>query len=73
MDWKKYFEIDTDDGYGLAIAAVREPSVEEANEFCKEDCELWDTEVIGVYPISYEELQLFYDTTNEPEWPVFGL
>lgn len=82
MNEMKYFEICVSlnpDGTGTSndswrcIRGIREPSLEEAQEFCKEDAECFGGRVIGVFPIDRITAEAGYDFTNEFKWPVFGL
>lgn len=67
----KYYELDFDDNDGMLIKGVRKPSIEEANNFVKDD--LHANSVVGVFSIEETEARAFYDFTNENEWPIFGL
>jgi hypothetical protein len=68
-----YYEIEFDLGYGICIKGLREPSIDEVKEFCKQDMlEFMVDEVISITPISYDDACKFYDMNNEPNWPVFG-
>ena len=70
-----YYEIDFGEGVEndrLCIKGLREPSIAEANEFCKEDAKRFGAEVTKVTPIERDEAEALYDFTNEAVWPVFG-
>ena len=70
-----YYEIDF--GYAvendrICIKGLREPTIAEANEFCKADVKRFGAEVTKVTPIEKNEAEAFYDFSNEAVWPVFG-
>ncbi|MGN8969859.1 hypothetical protein [Intestinimonas sp. HCP28S3_D6] len=64
-----FYELDFESGYGMVIKGTRDPSVEEAQDFISKHGT--DEVVIGVFPISREEAENFYDFTYEENWPVF--
>lgn len=58
--------------YSICIIGKREPSTEEATDFCKEDLrKLGYDFVSNVLPLSYEEAHKFFDMTKENELPIF--
>ena len=65
------FSIDHDENTAewICIRGERQPSVEEANVFCKADAERVKMPVTGVFPISRQEAEAFYDFTNEANGP----
>ena len=83
----RYFEIEFDneprnqegyDGdcvgeYSICIQGEREPSIQEATEFCKSDMEHMGYKyVINVLEIDKEEASNFFDMENaEQRFPVF--
>lgn len=80
----KFFEIefdhnprmrDTDNcggDYSICILAEREPSYEEAEQFCKKDMEQMGYEyVVGIFEINEEGAKDFYDMENMDKFPVF--
>lgn len=75
---KKYYEIefarhigDFED-YSICIIGKREPSIEEATEFCKEDLQRLGYDFVSnVFPISCEEAHAFFDMENEDTFPIF--
>ena len=82
----KYFEIEFDneprnqnewDGdvvgdYSICILGEREPSIQEAAEFCKVDMETMGYRyVVNVLEISQYEARTFFDMENEKNFPVF--
>lgn len=83
---RRYFEIEFDheprnqkciDGdvigdYSICILGRREPSIEEATEFCKEDMKNMGYEyVVNVREIDEDEAHTFFDMERENEFPVF--
>lgn len=82
----RYFEIEFDnsprnqDGvegectgdYSICILGEREPSIQEATEFCKEDMEKMGYKyVVNVIEIPQEEARTFFDMEKEKEFPIF--
>lgn len=82
----RYFEIEFDneprnnDGvetdcvgdYSICILGEREPSIQEAMEFCKKDMEKMGYKyVINVLEIPQEEARTFFDMEKEKEFPIF--
>ena len=70
----RYFEVMFANGYSICIKGVREPSVEEAKEFLKEDMKC-----LGVSEIDYIEEWKFsdaitaFDFSDVEKWPLFGV
>lgn len=61
---------DTD---SICILGVREPSISEAEEFCKEDMEWFGYDKVKkVTPLSISDAKRFFDTEDNHLWPVFG-
>lgn len=82
----KYFEIefaneprnqegydgDTIGDYSICILAEREPSIQEAAEFCKEDMNKMGYKyVVNVLEIEQTEARTFFDMEREKDFPVF--
>lgn len=78
----KYFEVefaryigDFEDyisDYSICIIGKREPSTEEATEFCKEDLQRLGYDFVSnVFPLSSEEAHNFFDMENEEAFPIF--
>lgn len=66
-----YYEVDFDNGYGMVIKAERVPTIEEAEEFYKEDAEK-NGGILAIYgAYAREEVAPFYDMSNENNWRVF--
>lgn len=64
----KYYEVMFDDGYSIAIKAEREPTLEEAQEFCQYKY----GKAIEVLQIDEYETRTFFDCSNIDNWPIFG-
>lgn len=57
----------------MCVLGYRKPTIEEAKEFWKKDCELYgDETLIDVYEITKEEAYGGYDMSRENEFPIFG-
>ncbi len=80
---KKYYEIefaryigifkDYTSDYSICIIGEREPSTEEATEFCKEDLQRLGYDFVSnVFPLSWEEAHNFFDMENEEAFPIFS-
>lgn len=70
----RYFEL-WFDGHPeecICIRGVREPTVEEANQFAKADVEQIGGEIYRVQELSLAEAEEFYDFRNVDKWPIFG-
>lgn len=64
--------IDTPDRYSICILAEREPSYEEAENFCKEDMNNLGYDMVSdVLEISKEEAYNFFDMENADSFPIF--
>lgn len=58
----------------MCVLGYRKPTIEEAKEFWKKDCELYgDETLIDVYEITKEEAYGGYDMSRENELPIFGI
>lgn len=79
---KKYYEVefaryigdfeDYTSDYSICIIGKRDPSIEEAKEFCKEDLQRLGYDFVSnVFPISCEEAHEFFDMENEDTFPIF--
>ena len=70
----RYFELwfDGHPKESICIRGVREPTVEEANQFAKADVEQIGGKVYHVEELSFEEASEFFDTSEVNEWPIFG-
>lgn len=80
MEEIKYYElvfsIDCFDGElkhlsSMCVLGYREPTIEEAKEFWKTDCENIG-ELIGIYELTKEEAYHDFDMEREDEFPIFG-
>lgn len=80
---KKYYEVefakylsnfeDYISDYSICIIGEREPSIEEATEFCKEDLQKLGYDFVSnVFPLSLEEAHKFFDMENEEWFPIFS-
>jgi len=68
----KYFEIDFDNEYGICIKGVKQPTIQEAEEFCKIDIEKSNAKhVVFVNETTLEDACNFYDMENEANFPIF--
>lgn len=57
----------------MCVLGYRKPTIEEAKEFWKKDCELYGDETLfDVYEITQEEAYDAYDMSRESEFPIFG-
>lgn len=64
--------INTPDRYSICILAEREPSYEEAENFCKEDMNNLGYDIVSdVLEISKEEAYNFFDMENADNFPIF--
>lgn len=62
-----------EDTYSICIKGTREPTIKEAEEFCKEDMKNIGYDCVDeVIEITEEEANMFFDMENECKWPVFG-
>ena len=75
-----YFEIcigngpeESDEDEWMCIHGVREPTIQEAEQFCATEVTMYGGHVLGVYPIDEENARGSYDFEKEDCWPVFGL
>lgn len=79
----KYFEVefaryigdfgDYTSDYSICIIGEREPTTEEATEFCKEDLQRLGYDFVSnVFPLSSEEAHNFFDMENEEAFPIFS-
>lgn len=69
----KYYEVEFEDTYSMVIKGKRIPTYKEVEEFLKEDMKnMGVKEVVSVIEISEDEARLFFDFSNEKNWPVFG-
>ena len=70
----RYFEVMFTNGYSICIKGVREPSIEEAKEFLKEDMKcLGVTEIEYIEEWTLNDALSAFDFGNEANWPVFGM
>lgn len=80
----RYFEIEFDNDsrgrdtdnctgdYSICILAEREPTYQEAEEFCKADMKQMGYKyVVGIFEIEKEDAEQFYDMENADKFPVF--
>ena len=75
----KYYEVvfrsykSLTDTYSICIKATREPTIREAEEFCKEDMEKMGYDYVNeVIEMTEQEAYIFFDMETECKWPVFG-
>lgn len=61
-----------DRNFWMCIHGVRQPALEEAQQFLAEDVKTNGGKVLAVNPISAAEAGAFYDLSREDKWPVFG-
>lgn len=58
--------------YSICIRAMREPSYEEAEEFCKNDMMAMEMEhVVAIREIDDYEAHQFFDMDEEERYPIF--
>jgi hypothetical protein len=70
----KYYEIDFNNEYSICIIGTRQPTIQEATEFCKKDMEKYDaTEVVFIAEADYNTAHSCYDMDDEELFPVFGV
>lgn len=82
----KYFEIEFDNeprnqdfaegdtvgDYSICILGERQPSIQEAAEFCAADMDIMGYKyVVNVLEIDEEEARTFFDMERENEFPIF--
>lgn len=77
-----YYELEfliDDDGDGLrrtssmCVLGYRKPTIEEAKEFWKTDCELYEDEtLVAIYELTEDEAHTDFDMSRESEFPIFG-
>jgi hypothetical protein len=69
-----YYEIDFGHEWSMVIKGIRKPTIEEAEEFCKNDVEKTGWHVIAVGDAeTYDEVAPFFDMSNDDKFPVFGI
>lgn len=56
----------------ICIRGVRQPSLEEAEQFYAEDVQKCGGNVLAVNLLSEHEAKDCYDLSREANWPVFG-
>ena len=61
-----------DNSFWMCIHGVRQPALEEAEQFLAEDVKNNGGKVLAVNPICAEEASAFYDLSAEEKGPVFG-
>lgn len=69
------FAINGDENHtsSMCVLGYRKPSIEEAKEFWKEDCELYgDESLIEIHELTYEEAHGAFDMSDEAAFPIFG-
>jgi len=68
-----YYEVLFNNGYGICIRGLKKPSIKEAEEFCKDDMELFESDSVEwVEELSYSEACKYYDMETDDDYPVFG-
>lgn len=74
MESVKYYEVDFNNEFGICILGTRQPTIEEAEKFCKKDMEKYDaTSVIFVAETDYNTAHSCYAMEDEASFPVFGM
>lgn len=59
--------------HSIAIKATHYPTIEEAENFCKEDMETFDADgIYSITPVTEDEVYSFFDTENIDNWKVIG-
>lgn len=71
MENLNYYEAEFSDGYSICIKGLRKPTIEEANDFLKEDCKNMNVSVIDVLDLDEDEAYTFFDMSNEANFPIF--
>lgn len=68
-----FYEIvfNDEDENSVCILGARKPTIEEANEFCKADCEKLKATVSKVLDIDENEAQYWFGVTKEANSPIF--
>ena len=68
-----YYEIVFNDESktSICILGERKPTIEEANKFCKIDCEKFKATVEEVLDIDDSEAHCFFDMSEEATFPIF--
>ena len=61
------------DDFWMCICGIREPTIQEAEQFYAADVSRHGGRVLGVYPIDRTTAMACYDFENAARWPVFGL
>ena len=61
-----------DSSFWMCIHGVRQPTLEETEQFLTEDVKNNGGKVLAVNPISVKEAREFYDPSREDARPVFG-
>lgn len=57
----------------MCVLGYRKPTIEEAKEFWKTDCEMYgDESLVAIYELSEEEAHDGFDMSRESEYPIFG-
>lgn len=59
--------------FWMCIRGVRQPALEEAEQFYAEDVKNFGGNVLAVNAISRAEARDCYDLSNEANWPIFGV
>lgn len=55
----------------MCVLGYRKPTIEEAKEFWKADCEMYG-DLVAIYELSEEEAHSGFDMSRENEFPIFG-
>lgn len=64
----KFYEVEFEDGFSIAIKGTRMPTVEEAEHFCQYKY----AKAVNVLEITEEEARNFFDCSKIDDWPVFN-
>ena len=71
----RYFELVFKDEYSMIIKAVRQPTIEEAEQFIAEDMKtrpLHYDHIEEIHEWTEEDARSAFDFDNEDNWPIFG-
>jgi hypothetical protein len=74
MDEIKYYEVEFDDGYSIAIKGIKKPTKWQATRFLRSDMKQLNLKkVVNILEITKEEAFNFFDMENEVNFPIFGV
>ena len=70
----RYFELYFNDGYSMIVKAVKEPTIDEAEDFIRLDMDIMGYEHIDeIIEWTREEAVTAFDFSSEDFWPIFGM